>query len=316
MKKIYALAAVACMAFAANAQNGAPLYATGAGDFVGGEWAPASPDEFTYADGVYTLQVTNLVQFKISTAKSEETGNWDLFNASAYDCGAEGYGDDVDVAKPLFANANAANIVCPWKGDYTITVAGDLSTITLSTTTPNPNPGGGLVLYMRGDMNGWGSPEEWKLIPYGDRTNMWTVTCNDEMVIKAGEGFKISTDTWTKVNIGVNPEAGIESVYCEVPTELANYVENGGPGNIIMAEEWSGIAWIKLNAEDTSVGSIIFSNDKTYVPDDEWMSGVKNITIDNNEAEVYYNLQGVKVAQPESGLYIVVKGGKATKIVK
>lgn len=309
MKKIYALAAVACMAFAANAQNGAPLYATGEGDFTGGKWAPATPDVFEYANGVYTLKVDNLMQFKISTA----AGDWDAFNAGAYDCGEEGYGNEVGVARPLYANSNAVNIECPWKGNYTITVAGDLSTVTLNTDTPNP--GDKVTLYMMGDMNGWASADAWKLNDVEGHDNMWNLTCSDEMVVKAGEGFKISTDGWTKYNIGVNPEDGIDQVFLEVPTGLANYTANGGPGNIILGEEWNGIVWLKLES-DPAFASIILSNDKTYVPDDEWMSGVKNIAIDNNEAEVYYNLQGVKVAQPESGLYIVVKGGKATKIVK
>lgn len=309
MKKIYALAAVACMAFAANAQNGEPLYATGEGDFTGGKWAPATPDVFEYANGVYTLKVDNLMQFKISTA----AGDWDSFNAGAYDCGEEGYGNEVGVARPLYANSNAANIECPWKGNYTITVAGDLSTVTLNTDTPNP--GDKVTLYMMGDMNDWAPADAWKLNDVEGHDNMWNLTCSDEMVVTAGEGFKISTDGWTKYNIGVNPEDGIDQVFLEVPTGLANYTENGGPGNIILGEEWNGIVWLKLES-DPAFASIILSNDKTYVPDDEWMSGVKNIAIDNNEAEVYYNLQGVKVAQPESGLYIVVKGGKATKIMK
>lgn len=309
MKKIYALAAVACMAFAANAQNGAPLYATGEGDFTGGKWAPATPDVFEYANGVYTLKVDNLMQFKISTA----AGDWDSFNAGAYDCGEEGYGNEVGVARPLYANSNAANIECPWKGNYTITVAGDLSTVTLNTDTPNP--GDKVTLYMMGDMNDWAPADAWKLNDVEGHDNMWNLTCSDEMVVEAGDGFKISTDGWTKYNIGVNPEDGIDQVFLEVPTGLANYTVNGGPGNIILGEEWNGIVWLKLES-DPAFASIILSNDKTYVPDDEWMSGVKNIAIDNNEAEVYYNLQGVKVAQPESGLYIVVKGGKATKIMK
>lgn len=309
MKKIYALAAVACMAFAANAQNGEPLYATGEGDFTGGKWAPATPDVFEYANGVYTLKVDNLMQFKISTA----AGDWDSFNAGAYDCGEEGYGNEVGVARPLYANSNAANIECPWKGNYTITVAGDLSTVTLNTDTPNP--GDKVTLYMMGDMNDWAPADAWKLNDVEGHDNMWNLTCSDEMVVTAGEGFKISTDGWTKYNIGVNREDGIDQVFLEVPTGLANYTENGGPGNIILGEEWNGIVWLKLES-DPAFASIILSNDKTYVPDDEWMSGVKNIAIDNNEAEVYYNLQGVKVAQPESGLYIVVKGGKATKIMK
>lgn len=309
MKKIYALAAVACMAFAANAQNGAPLYATGEGDFTGGKWVPATPDVFEYANGVYTLKVDNLMQFKISTA----AGDWDSFNAGAYDCGEEGYGNEVGVARPLYANSNAANIECPWKGNYTITVAGDLSTVTLNTDTPNP--GDKVTLYMMGDMNDWAPADAWKLNDVEGHDNMWNLTCSDEMVVTAGEGFKISTDGWTKYNIGVNPEDGIDQVFLEVPTGLVNYTVNGGPGNIILGEEWNGIVWLKLES-DPAFASIILSNDKTYVPDDEWMSGVKNIAIDNNEAEVYYNLQGVKVAQPESGLYIVVKGGKATKIMK
>lgn len=309
MKKIYALAAVACMAFAANAQNGEPLYATGEGDFTGGKWAPATPDVFEYANGVYTLKVDNLMQFKISTA----AGDWDSFNAGAYDCGEEGYGNEVGVARPLYANSNAANIECPWKGNYTITVAGDLSTVTLNTDTPNP--GDKVTLYMMGDMNDWLPADAWKLNDVEGHDNMWNLTCSDEMVVQAGEGFKISTDGWTKYNIGVNPEDGIDQVFLEVPTGLVNYTVNGGPGNIILGEEWNGIVWLKLES-DPAFASIILSNDKTYVPDDEWMSGVKNIAIDNNEAEVYYNLQGVKVAQPESGLYIVVKGGKATKIMK
>lgn len=309
MKKIYALAAVACMAFAANAQNGEPLYATGEGDFTGGKWAPATPDVFEYANGVYTLKVDNLMQFKISTA----AGDWDSFNAGAYDCGEEGYGNEVGVARPLYANSNAANIECPWKGNYTITVAGDLSTVTLNTDTPNP--GDKVTLYMMGDMNDWAPADAWKLNDVEGHDNMWNLTCSDEMVVTAGEGFKISTDGWAKYNIGVNREDGIDQVFLEVPTGLVNYTETGGPGNIILGEEWNGIVWLKLES-DPAFASIILSNDKTYVPDDEWMSGVKNIAIDNNEAEVYYNLQGVKVAQPESGLYIVVKGGKATKIMK
>ena len=45
-------------------------------------------------------------------------------------------------------------------------------------------------------------------------------------------------------------------------------------------------------------------------------TGVESIeAVDNGEA-VYYNLQGVKVANPDRGLYIKVQNGKATKIMK
>ena len=46
------------------------------------------------------------------------------------------------------------------------------------------------------------------------------------------------------------------------------------------------------------------------------LSAVKGIeSVDNNAAPVYYNLQGVRVANPNNGIYIQVKGGKATKVL-
>lgn len=44
-------------------------------------------------------------------------------------------------------------------------------------------------------------------------------------------------------------------------------------------------------------------------------SGVEGIVADADEAPVYYNMQGVRVANPENGVFIEVKGNKATKVV-
>lgn len=46
------------------------------------------------------------------------------------------------------------------------------------------------------------------------------------------------------------------------------------------------------------------------------VTGVENIIIENQGTVEYYNLQGVKVANPENGVFIRVQGGKATKVVK
>lgn len=54
--------------------------------------------------------------------------------------------------------------------------------------------------------------------------------------------------------------------------------------------------------------------DPNELPDYEKVGGVENIAIDNSDApEVYYNLQGVKVANPSNGLYIVKKGNQVSK---
>ena len=45
-------------------------------------------------------------------------------------------------------------------------------------------------------------------------------------------------------------------------------------------------------------------------------AGVNDIVVDEANAPVeYYNLQGVRVANPENGLYIRVQGKKATKVL-
>ena len=45
-------------------------------------------------------------------------------------------------------------------------------------------------------------------------------------------------------------------------------------------------------------------------------SGVANIAIDDENAPVeYYNLQGIRVANPDKGLYIVRQGNKTSKVI-
>lgn len=44
-------------------------------------------------------------------------------------------------------------------------------------------------------------------------------------------------------------------------------------------------------------------------------SAISEIETEENVAPVYYNLQGVRVANPEKGLYIMVKGNKSQKVI-
>lgn len=45
------------------------------------------------------------------------------------------------------------------------------------------------------------------------------------------------------------------------------------------------------------------------------LTGIEQISSDLEAAPVYYNLQGVRVANPEKGIYIVVKGSKSSKVL-
>ena len=44
-------------------------------------------------------------------------------------------------------------------------------------------------------------------------------------------------------------------------------------------------------------------------------SGIDENLVDDTEGADYYNLQGVKVVNPSSGIYIKKQGNKVTKVV-
>lgn len=282
MKKFYAFAAAAMMAATAMAQNGAPLYCTG--DFATSNWAPDAPIEFTFADGKYTLDIEGTAMFKISTAM----GDWDTFNAGCLTCN---YGEEPGATIAL--EPGDANILCPWAGDYHVVVAGDLSTITLTTETPKPT--GATAVYLRGDMNGWGAEDAWKMTSTDGVT--YTFACADDQSIPAGVAFKFADANWASINYGAE-----EVLFLDQEFELGY---NGS--NITLEEEWSGS--VKLVLGENQTATVEFSNDKSA------FGAVAGIAVDNNVAPVYYNLQGVRVNNPENGLFIVVKGNETSKVL-
>ncbi|MDE5806527.1 MAG: immune inhibitor A, partial [Muribaculaceae bacterium] len=108
-------------------------------------------------------------------------------------------------------------------------------------------------------------------------------------------------------------------------------VENGEWQTIEVAPLPSGSDW---NFVDSSVSLADFVGKKiqigfNYKSTTENASTweIKNLTVDGNRATIisgieeengvaeYYTIQGVKVANPDNGLYIRVKNGKATKIL-
>lgn len=60
------------------------------------------------------------------------------------------------------------------------------------------------------------------------------------------------------------------------------------------------------NGSETMTFNIVFDYDSTE-------GAVNDINIDNNATAEYYNLQGIRVANPEKGIYIVRRGNKISK---
>ena len=290
MKKIYALAAAAVATLSMNAQ----MYVCGNG--VGLGWEPATPLEVTAEGGFYTTTIADLVEFKISSTK----GDWDAFNAGAY---TVNYVEE-NIGTAVELTPSDANISAPWKGEWTIVVAQDFSTIKMTTTTPKPDPNAKPEVYVRGTVNGWAGDAEtlapWKFtyVSEDDEAYTYYFDCKDATTITTADEFKIADADWGAINYGAGGEA-------ELDEEMVwNYNDN----NTTVAADYTGTIEFVLSKIAKEPALVTFHT--------EFLSGINNIAVDNANAPVqYFNLQGVEVANPENGIYIRRQGNKATKVL-
>ncbi len=98
-----------------------------------------------------------------------------------------------------------------------------------------------------------------------------------------------------------------------------NYVEFTLPAK---TKVWVGMILVKRPdkaSEDNGVTNNHYWHpfrDFTLEMWDAAGAGVDNVAVDNANAPVeYFNLQGIRVAQPENGIFIVKQGNKVTKQV-
>jgi len=84
-------------------------------------------------------------------------------------------------------------------------------------------------------------------------------------------------------------------------------LENMPKLTLNLSKPVSGAFWFKNGGKQPAVYINILPYDST--------SAIENITVDENAPVEYYNLQGVRVANPESGLYIRKQGNTVTKVV-
>ena len=303
MKKFYAFAAAAVAALSMNAQNGAPLYATGAAPAFDPQWAPSEPTEFVWDGTNYTLELDGLTQFKISTAKdADATENWASFNAG---CLCASY-TKADLGNPVALALSDGNIGTPWKGKYTVTVAGDLSTITMTTDTPEPT--GYINLFARGDMNGWGDGDEADLLKWqfetSDGITYWLDVTGD-LVINAGDSFKFADKNWDKYNYSAGEEL--------FPGDADIVFTYNNQNNSSMGDTYTdGTIKVVVNPDNTTDPALVTFYDTVV----EHQTAIESVEIDANAPVEYYTIQGVKVAgELNAGIYIAKQGDKVSKIL-
>lgn len=77
-----------------------------------------------------------------------------------------------------------------------------------------------------------------------------------------------------------------------------------------------------LGVDRTAPDSQVYCDKSSDTPYSQWTieevvaTGVDNVSIDEDAPAEYYNLQGIRVAHPSSGIYIVRRGTKSIKILK
>lgn len=264
---------------------------------ITGEWEFNNAIEGT--DGIYTasMDVTGTKGFiTITTGKMVD---WQVEDGVRYGAASE----DPIVSETAYEMVPGTD-KC-WvlnRASYSMTVDMNTMKIKFVKTGEIEDPEEPEVeLYVVGSFCGWGFEEAPKMEQTG---NVYTANIGN---IDTETLFKISTNDW-KYNFGAG--------------ETTNITENtsidawfNSSENFVLAPE-EGKTYENVQVTFTLVegsgfqGSAIPATIKL-----SWnTTGVEAIVADENAEAVYYNMQGVKVANPTSGLYIKVAGNKATKV--
>lgn len=263
----------------------------------GASWSPLNgiPMEKT-ADGVFEVNIKILAQswFAFNPVLLE-TEDWDTWNAGRYTPAAGGAAEVGANPIAIAGNPDSWNIPA---GEYKFTVDTNTGIFTV---------GGAIVreigdVYLRGTMNGWlneGVDAAYKFTKVSETVYTLNVAELGAYSVE-GEGteaveinaFKIGNMDWSaKWTTGNNQ------------MELANpyFFDESTDANMGMKEAVKDVTiTLDLEAETITIAK---------------SAGISGVEVAEDAPAVYYNLQGVRVANPEKGLFIQVKGGKAAKVV-
>jgi len=160
------------------------------------EWGAPAEWEFLTTD---VANVSRIEYCKIpkGTEFKAADGNWASINL-----GNSGAEFKVNEPYELLLDSNPGNLVMPvdFAGSVTLTFKAGKYTILFECDEPDtPDQPSGI--YIRGDMNGWDTSNEFLTTNF---KNTWIVT---GITINAGETFKIADEGYSSLNLGSNGEA-------------------------------------------------------------------------------------------------------------
>lgn len=227
--------------------------------------------------------------FKFTYGKDFSDSNKEFRNAStdAYDISNLVQGGDDN----KFRVAESANY-------YVVCNLNDM-TISVSKAEYQDNPIRFNALFMVGNATegGW-TPNDGTPLVWGGESDPYKFTWTGEL--KEGE-FKIETNRY-------------------------NYNAWDGPWYFAGIDEDGNIDYSKIVADRTGDRKWQIAEPGRYNIDIDLhkgsisikkagMDGIEDIAEDNTEAPVYYNLQGISVANPSNGIFIKKVGNKVSKVI-
>lgn len=126
---------------------------------------------------------------------------------------------------------------------------------------------------------------------------MWSPTMQLAATARLDETYEFGGDEWGKVKFD-----------CAESIQKNNFAQAFATGHYL---------WIQCPPaeKDNAVDQIFYMINPRWTSEKSF-SGIEDINIDNTNAPaVYYNLQGVQVANPANGLYIKKQGNTTTKVL-
>lgn len=251
-----------------------------------------------------TLPAGGSTWVDVELTQEAGTNNWVLADYEVTAQSSFGIKQMYNGNQAAWINASGTSTISG-EGEYACKVQGTNFTITPGTYTLTydadamnlivTGAGEELVVtyYLIGDFNTWTSADEaCKFVQSEDNKDEYILDYVGD--ISTIQGFKVNDGTWT------NPSFNFGSNGANmVPGESYTYSIGDSTENMFVSIGVTNPRFVlNPSAQTLTIAS--------------W-TAVEDIEIEENVAPVYYNLQGVQVAEPANGLYIVVRGDKVSK---
>lgn len=243
-----------------------------------------------------------------------------------YQNGADGtFAVDQDLAmtaevqhfkSPVYTNKPLENVILlfDWGGNPANTTI-EITNIKLIKYVTGDDPEPATTpeqLYLNGAIVGWVEPSEANADKFADyilaETEKGSGIYTGEFEFEAKENnsfrFYSKLDGWDNSSIGASQDDKQNS-FTFTDNVYEGEIFIGGKGNWQLPDDFAGKVKMTVNLNDKNI----------KLEAETKQDSIEAIEAETAEA-VYYNLQGVRVANPENGIFIKVAGNKVEKVIR